>query len=195
MTSREVQSIIDYVETANLLYRVSDVNGPGHAAGSYHYAQGTGGEGLAVDFGGATPGVNATTEIQMAAIYRTFLDVAHDLAELIYSGAGATVAVKDGRAVDGRSLYGPVTWADHRDHVHVAVKKGVFLSYPGGTVTADDPNRPNVNAPIVGIAATPSGKGYWLVSADGGVFAFGDAQYLGNVEYVLPDGHSWTPSS
>ena len=30
--------------------------------------------------------------------------------------------------------------------------------------------------PIVGMAATPSGKGYWLVTAAGGVFCFGDAQ-------------------
>ena len=32
-----------------------------------------------------------------------------------------------------------------------------------------------LTAPIVGIAATPSGNGYWLVAADGGVFTFGDA--------------------
>jgi hypothetical protein len=31
----------------------------------------------------------------------------------------------------------------------------------------------------VGMAATPSGKGYWLAAADGGVSAFGDARYLG----------------
>ena len=29
------------------------------------------------------------------------------------------------------------------------------------------------------IAATPSGNGYWLVAADGGVFAFGDAEFHG----------------
>jgi hypothetical protein len=29
--------------------------------------------------------------------------------------------------------------------------------------------------PIVGMAATPTGKGYWFVAADGGVFALGDA--------------------
>jgi hypothetical protein len=36
-------------------------------------------------------------------------------------------------------------------------------------------------APIVDLASTPSGKGYWLVGADGGVFAFGDARFLGGV--------------
>jgi len=37
-----------------------------------------------------------------------------------------------------------------------------------------------LSAPIVGIAATPDGQGYWLVGADGGVFNFGDASYYGN---------------
>ena len=32
-----------------------------------------------------------------------------------------------------------------------------------------------LNQPIVGMAATPTGKGYWLVASDGGIFAFGDA--------------------
>lgn len=32
--------------------------------------------------------------------------------------------------------------------------------------------RPHLNAPIVGIAATPTGRGYFEVAADGGVFSF-----------------------
>jgi hypothetical protein len=35
--------------------------------------------------------------------------------------------------------------------------------------------------PIVGIAPTRSGAGYWLVAADGGVFSFGDAQFYGSM--------------
>ena len=37
-----------------------------------------------------------------------------------------------------------------------------------------------LNAPIVDVAATPDGKGYWEVGADGGVFAFGDAGFYGS---------------
>jgi len=37
-----------------------------------------------------------------------------------------------------------------------------------------------LDAPIVGMAATPDGRGYWLAAADGGVFAFGDAPYEGS---------------
>ena len=38
----------------------------------------------------------------------------------------------------------------------------------------------NLNAPIVGMAATPDGGGYWMVGSDGGVFASGDAQFYGS---------------
>jgi hypothetical protein len=37
----------------------------------------------------------------------------------------------------------------------------------------------HLNAPIVGMAATPDGNGYWLVASDGGIFAFGDAGFFG----------------
>jgi hypothetical protein len=37
-----------------------------------------------------------------------------------------------------------------------------------------------LNQPIVGMSATPSGHGYWLVASDGGIFTFGDAGYFGS---------------
>ena len=37
-----------------------------------------------------------------------------------------------------------------------------------------------LNQPIVGMASTPSGDGYWLVARDGGVYAFGDAPFAGS---------------
>lgn len=183
--SREAQSIIDYVEASGLPYRVTDVNGPGHAKGSWHYAQGTGGIGTAVDLAAVTPGVNAVTAVQMKAIYHVLLDQAANLAELIHAGPGITVAVKDGRRVDGATFYGPVTWAAHRNHVHVAVRRGTFLSHPIGTLSKEAPVAENVypaQAEVVAAFPTPSGKGYWIVTADGAVFAFGDAEYHGRVQ-------------
>jgi hypothetical protein len=38
-----------------------------------------------------------------------------------------------------------------------------------------------LNQPIVGLASTPDGGGYWLVGADGGVFTFGDATFYGSM--------------
>ncbi len=35
--------------------------------------------------------------------------------------------------------------------------------------------------PIVGMVAAPTGKGYWLVGADGGVYAFGSAKFDGSM--------------
>ena len=36
-----------------------------------------------------------------------------------------------------------------------------------------------INVPVVSIAPTSSGRGYWLVAADGGMFAFGDSPFIG----------------
>ena len=47
---------------------------------------------------------------------------------------------------------------------------------PGSTARG----RPTLHAPIVGMAATPDGDGYWVVASDGGVFAFGDARFYGS---------------
>ena len=101
---------------------------------------------------------------------------------------------EEGWLVPGANILG------HRD-VSVTACPGAqmyallpVLRLPWEDPMPDDPNRPNVNAPIVGIAATPTGRGYWLVSADGGVFAFGDAAFFGNVEYNLPPGREWTPA-
>ena len=33
----------------------------------------------------------------------------------------------------------------------------------------------------MGVAATPDGRGYWLVGSDGGVFTFGDAGFFGSM--------------
>ncbi len=41
-------------------------------------------------------------------------------------------------------------------------------------------NHQVVTAPVTGIASTPSGQGYWLVGADGNVYNFGNAPYLGS---------------
>ena len=38
-----------------------------------------------------------------------------------------------------------------------------------------------LNAPVVGMADTPSTNGYWLVASDGGIFSFGDAPFFGSM--------------
>lgn len=38
----------------------------------------------------------------------------------------------------------------------------------------------HLNSPLVGMANTPDGKGYWLVAADGGIFSYGTARFYGS---------------
>ncbi len=44
---------------------------------------------------------------------------------------------------------------------------------PGPSITS--------NLPLVGMAATPTGQGYWEVASDGGIFTFGDAAFFGSM--------------
>jgi hypothetical protein len=50
-----------------------------------------------------------------------------------------------------------------------------FLTYLGNLALSP------LNQPIVGMAQTADGAGYWMVAADGGIFAFGDAQFYGSM--------------
>jgi hypothetical protein len=38
----------------------------------------------------------------------------------------------------------------------------------------------SLNGPVIGSVATPTGGGYYMVAADGGVFTFGDATFRGS---------------
>jgi hypothetical protein len=42
-----------------------------------------------------------------------------------------------------------------------------------------DPTTLSLNRPIVGMASTPDGGGYWLVASDGGIFNYGNAGFFG----------------
>ena len=53
--------------------------------------------------------------------------------------------------------------------------------YPfGGSIFQDDSSGTHLNQPVVGMARTADGLGYWLVARDGGVFSYGDAQFYGS---------------
>ncbi len=51
----------------------------------------------------------------------------------------------------------------------------------------------HLNAPIVAMAAPADGGGYWLAAADGGVFAFGDAQFHGSAGGRVDLTPPWSP--
>jgi hypothetical protein len=62
-----------------------------------------------------------------------------------------------------------------------------WVAQANGTVTAygrgfyGDARREPLAKPIAGMAATATGKGYWLVAADGGVFSYGHAHFHGSM--------------
>ena len=77
-------------------------------------------------------------------------------------GAFVSADRGDGGDADGSGLLvGGVGWW------RVHVRRRARLSWFDGA-------RHHFESPIVGIAATPTGHGYWLVGSDGGVFADGD---------------------
>jgi uncharacterized protein YkwD len=57
---------------------------------------------------------------------------------------------------------------------------GFSMTPSGAAIEAGSVSPLPLHQPIVGIAATPSGLGYWRVAADGGVFTYGNAQFYGS---------------
>ncbi|MEM9034759.1 MAG: hypothetical protein AAGA99_12500 [Actinomycetota bacterium] len=57
---------------------------------------------------------------------------------------------------------------------------GLITSIQGNEPPAGDLRDVELNAPIIDAQPTPSGNGYWLIAADGGVFSFGDAEFSGS---------------
>jgi glucose/arabinose dehydrogenase len=62
----------------------------------------------------------------------------------------------------------------------VSVLVAALLAPVGATVVPPAGALP-LNQPVVGMAATPGGGGYWLAARDGGIFTYGDAPYLGSM--------------
>ena len=105
-----------------------------------------------------------------------------------------------------RPVVGIVATADHNGYWLDAADGGVFSfgdtkfygSIPGLGINAAGSGLPNsLDAPIVGMVPSVNDRGYFMVGADGGVFAFGDAKFegscpgiggcVGNAVAVMPD--------
>jgi hypothetical protein len=67
-----------------------------------------------------------------------------------------------------------------RHRVDAAGSTGSAVLPFGDAAAPGDPTALRPNKPVVGMASTPDGKGYWLVASDGGVFAFGNAPFAGS---------------
>ena len=65
------------------------------------------------------------------------------------------------------------------DGYWVGAADGGVFSF-GGAAFHGSTGGMRLNRPVVGMAATPTGRGYWLVASDGGIFTFGDAAFHGS---------------
>lgn len=63
---------------------------------------------------------------------------------------------------------------------HPTMKKAISLS-AGLVLTASLVAAGPAAPPALAAVPSPSGAGYWMVASDGGVFAFGDAQFYGSL--------------
>jgi hypothetical protein len=101
-----------------------------------------------------------------------------------------------GNLVLQRPVVGITPSTDNGGYRLVATDGGLFAfgdsryygSVPGlGIAPAGSGQRRSLDAPIIGMVPSPDGAGYFMVGADGGVFAFGDARYEGSCP-ALPHG-------
>jgi hypothetical protein len=123
--SQEVHALRQYLLDSGVAHRVtstirhSDLTNAGYP--SRHRQQGTNGMGLALDAAGPSPGWDTP---QLAAIFYALLKVERQLHELIYAGPQVAFNIRNGARV------GKYAIADHHDHVHVSVDKGVLIEWP-----------------------------------------------------------------
>ena len=97
----------------------------------------------------------------------------------IFSFGDAGVLRLDGRHASQRAHRG------HGRHADRATATGWWPPTAASSATATpafcgSTGGMRLNAPVVGMAATPSGHGYWLVASDGGIFSYGDASFHGS---------------
>jgi beta-lactamase class A len=75
----------------------------------------------------------------------------------------------------------PASWASAlAGHVESGTPGPDAVTAFGAAAAVGGTTLKNLNAPVVGAAATPNGLGYWVVASDGGVFAYGDAAFKGS---------------
>ncbi len=71
---------------------------------------------------------------------------------------------------------------DPRDGYYIYGQQGELGGFGNDNYLSylDGPSNLNLNEPIVGMAPTSDGGGYWMTGSDGGVFANGDAGFYGS---------------
>jgi N-acetylmuramoyl-L-alanine amidase len=82
-----------------------------------------------------------------------------------------------GRATSGASV---TSHSRHVGNLTPAAAPAADSVVPFGGAGLGPNSLTTPDTPVVGMAATPTGNGYWLVAADGGIFTFGGARFYGS---------------
>ena len=113
---------------------------------------------------------------------------AHDTVPAAISSTKASTKAKPAQAVNAASVISASPYSG--GHLMSADSRGGYLTVTwlgditshGGAPLFGSPALSGVHLskPIVGLATTPDGGGYWAVASDGGVFSYGDAKFYGS---------------
>jgi hypothetical protein len=111
----------------------------------------------------------------------SFLNTVSCVRAVACLAAGSSATSTEGNDPGLRTFVEQMTFppASNQGLVLSAQDGGVFAY--GAAQFAGSMGGQRLDAPVVGVAATPDGGGYWLVAADGGVFSFGDARFYGSM--------------
>ena len=117
------------------------------------------------------------------------------------AGAGAVdITVGSAGGVSPTIRTDQFTYVQMSGYWEVGTDGGIYAL--GGAPFYGSMGGHTLNAPVVGMAATPDSGGYWEAASDGGIFAFGDAAYFGSMGgqhlnapvvglAATPDGHGY----
>ena len=89
----------------------------------------------------------------------------------------------DGAVIDGAIAYGITPSIPPHQGYYTYESNGLITGF-GNDQYLDylgDLSSGPLNQPIVGMAQTADGGGYWMVASDGGIFAYGDAGFYGSM--------------
>ena len=112
----------------------------------------------------------------------TLLESASSLIALVTIDAAAPLGARDVTvSIPGNNsatCVGCFTVMPAQGYTLVGTDGGVFNF--GTSMFHGSTGSTPLNAPVIGIAHTPTGNGYWLVAEDGGIFSYGDAVFHGS---------------
>ena len=125
--------------------------------------------------------VGTVAPIRQIGSFRALRTVGLPVALAVLVLAGMTIWGSHGRATPGatvtlrspRRMSGPVVAA-------AAATPTADSVVPFGGAPLGPNSLTTPDTPVVGMASTPDGQGYWLVASDGGIFTFGDAGFYGS---------------